>query len=84
MAPTPDRPDGVTAWILDDDDRTRRARSLAYVAAPFVVAAAAALVAVLLVSPVAGSIAGALLASMALRSRHGRAPSRLPRRQRNS
>ena len=47
-------PDGVLAWVLDDDDRTRRARSLLYPIAVVVIAVAALVVH----SPAVGAISG--------------------------
>jgi ABC-type microcin C transport system permease subunit YejE len=55
-APSSSRPGGVLAYILEDEDRTRRARSLLY---PLAITAII-IIALMAYSPLVGVVVGAL------------------------
>jgi hypothetical protein len=58
MAASPGRPDGLLAWVLDDEGRTRRLRSVLYAVGPLVVLVVLALAIVMMFSPVAAGLIG--------------------------
>lgn len=61
MTTEPRRPDSLIAWILDDEGRTRRLRSVLYLTAPVVVIVVLALTVVVMLSPLAGAAISGLL-----------------------
>jgi len=73
------RPAGVLAWILEDEGRTRRARSFLYVMAPVAVIVVVTLAVVMLLSPLAGAVTTGLLGvPAAVAATRRRRPTRLP------
>jgi TRAP-type mannitol/chloroaromatic compound transport system permease large subunit len=58
MATTSRRPDGLLAWVLEDEARTRRLRSVLYVMVPVVVIVVLALAVVMVFAPMAGGLIG--------------------------
>lgn len=58
MATASGRPDGLLAWVLDDEARTRRLRSVLYVVLPVAVIMVLALAVVMVFSPMTGGLIG--------------------------
>lgn len=77
--PSPPRPAGTLAYILEDDERTRRARSLLYAAAAIVLA----LTVLVVSSPLVGAMLSASFSVSGLFAavRQWRQPSSPPPRE---